>query len=127
PLPESQLDRFLMRIRIGYPDPSDEKKVLDRPQLLHPADELQPVLTTQEVLDLQERVDKVRLDDSLMEYLLAIIAATRCSALLALGVSPRGAMGLHRPARALASVRQRAYCLPDDIKGLPRVALAPGA
>src|SRR5437016_10960368 len=73
PLPESQLDRFLMRIRIGYPDPADEKKVLDRPQLLHPADELEPVLTTQEVLDLQERVEKVRLDDSLMEYLLAII------------------------------------------------------
>src|SRR5438309_11055364 len=96
PLPESQLDRFLMRLRIGYPDRADEKKVLDRPQLLHPADELEPVLTTQEVLDLQERVEKVRLDDSLMEYLLAIIAATRRSALLMLGVSPRGAMALHK-------------------------------
>src|SRR5881397_3454201 len=125
PLPESQLDRFLMRIRIGYPDPADEKKVLDRPQLLHPADELQPVLTTQEVLDLQERVEKVRLDDSLMEYLLAIIAATRRSALLMLGVSPRGAMALHKTAKALALVRQRDYCLPDDIKELAPLVLAP--
>src|SRR5437660_10695075 len=124
PLPESQLDRFLMRIRIGYPDPADEKKVLDRPQLLHPADELEPVLTTQEVLDLQERVEKVRLDDSLMEYLLAIIAATRRSALLMLVVSPRGAMALHKTAMALALVRQRDYCLPDDIKELAPLVLA---
>jgi len=124
PLPESQLDRFLMRIRIGYPDRADEKKVLDRPQLLHPADELEPVLTTQEVLDLQERVEKVRLDDSLMEYLLAIIAATRHGALLMLGVSPRGAMALHKTAKALALVRQRDYCLPDDIKELAPLVLA---
>jgi MoxR-like ATPase len=124
PLPESQLDRFMMRIRIGYPDRADEKKVLDRPQLLHPADELEPVLTTQEVLDLQERVEKVRLDDSLMEYLLAIIAATRRSALLMLGVSPRGAMALHKTAKALALVRQRDYCLPDDIKELAPMVLA---
>src|SRR5207244_11562894 len=61
PLPESQLDRFMMRIRIGYPDRADEKKVLDRPQLLHPADELAPVLTTQDALDLQEGVGAVRL------------------------------------------------------------------
>jgi len=124
PLPESQLDRFMMRIRIGYPDRADEKKVLDRPQLLHPADELEPVLTTQEVLDLQERVEKVRLDDTLMEYLLAIIAATRRSALLMLGVSPRGAMALHKTAKALALVRQRDYCLPDDIKELAPMVLA---
>src|SRR5207253_5313144 len=89
-------------IRIGYPDPADEKRVRDRPKLLHPADELEPVMTTQEVLDLQDRVEKVRLDDSLMEYLLAIIAATRGSGLLALGVSPRGAMEIGR-----ASCRER--------------------
>src|SRR5436309_2991409 len=103
---------------------ADEKKVLDRPHLLHPADELEPVLTTQEVLDLQERVEKVRLDDSLMEYLLAIIAATRRSALLMLGVSPRGAMALHKTAKALALVRRRDYCLPDDIKELAPMVLA---
>ena len=124
PLPESQLDRFLMRIRIGYPDPVDEKKVLDRPPLLHPADELDPVLTTQEVLDLQDGVEKIRLDDSLMEYLLAIVSATRRSDLLTLGVSTRGAMALHKAAKGLALVRNRDYCLPDDIKELAPMVLA---
>ena len=124
PLPESQLDRFLMRIRIGYPDLADEKKVLDRPQALHPADELGPVLTLQEVLDLQDGVEKVRLDDSLMEYLLAIVSATRRSELIALGVSTRGAMALHKAAKALALVRDRDYCLPDDIKDLAPMVLA---
>jgi MoxR-like ATPase len=124
PLPESQLDRFLMRISIGYPDPADEKKVLDRPPLLHPADELDAVLTAQEILDLQDGVEKIRLDDSLMEYLLAIVSATRRSDLLALGVSTRGAMALHKAAKGLALVRNRDYCLPDDIKELAPMVLA---
>ncbi len=124
PLPESQLDRFLMRIRIGYPDLADERQILDRQQLLHPADELDPVLSIQEVLDLQEVVEKVRLDDSLMDYLLAIVAATRRSELLALGVSPRGAMALHKAAKALALVRGRTYCLPDDIKSMAPAVLS---
>ena len=124
PLPESQLDRFLMRIRIGYPDLADEKKVLDRPQSLRPADELAPVLTLQEVLDLQDRVEKVRLDNSLMEYLLAIVSETRRSELIALGVSTRGAMALHKAAKSLALVRDREYCLPDDIKDLAPMVLA---
>jgi MoxR-like ATPase len=124
PLPESQLDRFLMRIRIGYPDPTDERKILGRQQLLHPADELEPVLSIQEVLDLQERVEKVRLDESLMEYLLAIVSTTRRSELLTLGVSTRGAMFLHKAAKALALVRDRDYCLPDDIKELAPVVLS---
>ncbi len=118
PLPESQLDRFLMRIRIGYPNPSDEKTILERQQLLHPADELEPVLSAQEILDLQEKAEKVRVEDSLMEYLLAIVSATRRSEYLALGVSTRGAIALHKAAKALALVRQRDYCLPDDIKEL---------
>jgi MoxR-like ATPase len=118
PLPESQLDRFLMRIRIGYPNPSDEKTILERHQLLHPADELEPVLSAQEILDLQEKAEKVRVEDSLMEYLLAIVSATRRSEYLALGVSTRGAIALHKAAKALALVRQRDYCLPDDIKEL---------
>jgi len=124
PLPESQLDRFLMRIRIGYPDLADEKKILGRQQLLHPADELDPVLSIQEVLDLQERVEKVRLDESLMEYLLAIVSATRRSDLLALGVSTRGAMSLNKAAKALALVRDRDYCLPDDVKNLAPLILS---
>lgn len=124
PLPESQLDRFLMRIRIGYPDPAEEKKVLERQQLLHPADELQPALTVQEVLDLQNHAEKVRLDESLTDYLLAIIAATRRSDALALGASTRGAMALHKAAKALALVRGRDYCLPDDIKELAPTVLS---
>jgi MoxR-like ATPase len=118
PLPESQLDRFLMRIRIGYPNSLDEKTILERQQLLHPADELEPVLSEQEIVDLQEKAEKVRVEDSLMEYLLAIVSATRRSEYLALGVSTRGAIALHKAAKALALVRQRDYCLPDDIKEL---------
>src|SRR5215211_5003905 len=87
PLPESQLDRFLMRLRIGYPAPDEEKKVLDRPALLHPADEIHPVLTAQHILDLQAQVDKIMMDESLMDYLLAIVLLTRQSELLSLGVS----------------------------------------
>ena len=124
PLPESQLDRFLMRIRIGYPDAAEEKKILERQQALHPADELQPVLAVPDVQDLQNYVDKVRLEESLMEYLLAIVSATRRSEMLALGVSTRGAMAFHRAAKALALVRGRDYCLPDDIKELAPTVLS---
>lgn len=124
PLPESQLDRFLMRLTIGYPTPEEEKKVLDRAQSLHPAEDLQPVLTAQEVLDLQAQVDKVLMEESLMDYLLAIVLATRQSPLLSLGVSTRGALALSRAAKALALVRGRRYCLPDDIKELAPVVLS---
>ncbi len=124
PLPESQLDRFLMRIQIGYPDSNEEKKILDRQGFLHPADELQPVLSVQEILDLQYLVEKVRMDESLMSYLLAIAAATRQNSLLALGISTRGAMALHMAAKALALARGRDYCLPDDIKELAPVVLS---
>ncbi len=124
PLPESQLDRFLMRLRIGYPTPNEEKKVLERPSLLHPADEIQPVLTAQQVIDLQAQVEKVQMDDSLMDYLLAIVLATRQSELLSLGVSTRGALALCKAAKALALVRDRAYCLPEDIKELAPTILA---
>lgn len=124
PLPESQLDRFMMRLRIGYPDLAEEKKILDRQQYFHPADELQPVLSVQEILDLQSQVEKVRVDDSLVSYLLEMVAATRRSDLLALGVSTRGAMALHKAAKAMAVVRDRTYCLPDDIKDLAPIVLS---
>lgn len=124
PLPESQLDRFLMRLRIGYPSPEEEKKVLDRSQSLHPAEDLQPMLTAQDVLDLQSQVDKVLMEESLVEYLLSIVQSTRQSALLSLGVSTRGALALSRAAKALALVRGRTYCLPDDIKELAPIALS---
>jgi MoxR-like ATPase len=124
PLPESQLDRFLMRLRIGYPSPEEEKKVLDRYQALHPAEDLQPMLAAQDVLELQAQVDKVLMEESLMEYLLSIVQTTRQSELLSLGVSTRGALALSRAAKALAMVRGRTYCLPDDIKELAPIVLS---
>ncbi len=124
PLPESQLDRFLMRLRIGYPSPEEEKRILDRPQSLHPADELQPVMTAQEVLDLQQAVEKVRMDDSLMDYLLAVAQRTRQGDLFSLGVSPRGVLALSKAAKALALVRHRDYCLPEDIKEMAPIVLS---
>jgi MoxR-like ATPase len=124
PLPESQLDRFMMRIRIGYPDPSDEKLILTTQRLFQPAGDLKPVLTAGDVLDLQNAVDQVRMDEGLADYLLALTRATRNSELLGLGVSPRGAMALHKAAQAYAFVNGRAYCIPDDIKRLAPLVFA---
>jgi MoxR-like ATPase len=124
PLPESQLDRFLMRLRIGYPSLDEERKVLNRPYALHPADILAPVLSTQDVLELQRRIEQVHMDESVSDYLLAIIHATRQSELLSLGVSTRGALALNNTAKALALVRGRDFCLPDDIKELAPIVLS---
>src|SRR5262252_599556 len=124
PLPESQLDRFLMRLRIGYPSLEEERKVLERPYALHPADILAPVLSIQDVLDLQRRIDIIHMDESLSEYLLAIIQATRQSEMLSLGVSTRGALALDKAAKALALVRGRDYCLPEDVKELAPIVLS---
>ena len=124
PLPESQLDRFLMRLRIGYPSVEEERKVLDRPYALHPADILAPVLSSQDVLELQLRIGQVHMDGSVSDYLLAIVHATRHSELLSLGVSTRGALALNNAAKALALVRGREYCLPDDIKELAPIVLS---
>jgi len=124
PLPESQLDRFLMRLRIGYPSAAEERKVLERPYALHPADTLEAVLSAEDVLDLQRRVDQIHMEESLTEYLLAIVQATRQSELLSLGVSTRGALALSKTAKALAHVRGRDYCIPDDIKELAPLVLS---
>ena len=124
PLPESQLDRFLMRLRIGYPTVEEERKVLNRPYALHPADILAPVLSAQDVLELQRRIEHVHVDDSVSEYLLAIVQATRQSELLSLGVSTRGALALNNASTALALVRGRDFCLPDDIKELAPIVLS---
>lgn len=124
PLPESQLDRFLMRLRIGYPAPEEERKVLERPQSLHPAETLSPMLTAQDVLGLQHQVDQVRMEESITDYLISIVQSTRQSELLSLGVSTRGALALSRAAKALAFVRGRTYCLPDDVKELAPIVLS---
>jgi MoxR-like ATPase len=123
PLPESQLDRFLLRIRIGYPDAPDEKTILRGAGALGlPA--LDPVVGIDDVLALQDAADRVRADEAVLDYVLALAAATRCSPLLALGASPRGSLALLRAARAQALADGRDYLIPDDVKALAVPALA---
>lgn len=124
PLPESQLDRFMIRMRLGYPSESDEREILLSQKLYHPADDLGHVLSGDEILELQRQVDTVRMDRSLVDYILAIISATRRSEMLGLGTSTRGGMFLYKAAQALAFVEGRGYCVPDDIKYLAPYVLA---
>jgi MoxR-like ATPase len=123
PLPESQLDRFLLRIRIGYPEAADEKAVLRGDSAPAPAGAA-PVADAAEVTGLQEAAERIRTEESVLDYLVALVAATRRSPLLALGVSPRGSLALLRAARARALADGRDYLLPDDIKQLAVPALA---
>lgn len=118
PLPESQLDRFMLRLRIGYPSAEDERQILRDREFRDPLDELRPVMTAAEVVKLQNSVAEVSVDDALVEYLMRIAAATRDSEMLDLGVSPRGTLSLFRAAQALALTEERSYCIPDDIKRL---------
>jgi MoxR-like ATPase len=122
-LPESQLDRFLLRIRIGYPGADDEKAILRGGGAAAP-EALAPVLAAAEVLDLQEQVEHVHADDLVLDYLMALVAATRSSPQLRLGVSPRGSLALLRAARARALADGRDFVVPDDLKILAAPALA---
>jgi MoxR-like ATPase len=117
PLPESQLDRFLMRIRIGYPDQAAEREIVRRggPAL---AETVAPVITGPELTALQDSVAHVTVDESLVDYMLAIVSNTRSHESLAMGVSPRGAQALFRCTQSLAAVEGRDYAIPDDVKRL---------
>ena len=123
PLPESQLDRFLLRIRIGYPSEADERTIL-RGAGSAVIDTLETVLDAADVVELQEAAELVRADDSVLDYVLSIVTATRRSRLLALGVSPRGSLALLRAARAHAMADGRDFLVPDDVKRLAVPALA---
>lgn len=116
PLPESQLDRFLMRLRIGYPDSASEREIL-RDQS-RAAGELRPVLTGEQAVFLQSLTQQVRIDDALVDYMLAVVNRTREHESLALGVSPRGAQALYRATQALAMLEGRDHAIPDDVKRL---------
>ena len=118
PLPESQLDRFMLRLRIGYPAIDDERQILRDREYSDPLDDLRPVMTAEEIVELQQGVADVSVDDALIEYLMRIVAATRDSEMLDLGVSPRATLSLFRAAQALALTEERSYCIPDDIKRL---------
>ncbi len=117
PLPESQMDRFMMFLSIGYPTLEDEKRLLES-TMGSQAPSVECVLTREELLQLQAQVEQVTLDASLAEYLLALVHATRQHKHLALGVSPRGGLTLRQAARAKALTEGRTYCLPDDIKSM---------
>jgi MoxR-like ATPase len=123
-LPESQLDRFMIRLKMGYPIRSEERKVLSSHRSGEPVDTLRPVLTGDDVMQLQQAVRKVRVDDAIADYLLDIVHATRRAEDLHVGVSTRGALTLYRAAQSLALVSGRNYVVPDDIKSLAVPVLA---
>ena len=117
PLPESQLDRFLMRLRIGYPDPSSEREILRQP-VATPAEAVRVVIASGDLLALQDAASRVAVDDALVDYMLAIVERTRSHESLVMGVSPRGAQAIFRATQALAAVEGRDYATPDDVKRL---------
>lgn len=116
PLPESQLDRFMMTIEIGYPGNDEEKRVVTTQSIGSRADGLEPVLTTADLMRLQALAERNRIEDSLIDYLMRLVNATRDSKYLRLGVSTRGAIFLRRAAKAAALIRGRDFVIPDDIK-----------
>jgi MoxR-like ATPase len=123
-LPESQLDRFLMRVDIGYPGPDAERRMLIEQQTKEPLQSVEPVLTAAQVHKIQRHVRTVRVDDSLRDYLLAIVGATREHPRVRVGVSPRGSNALQRAAQAHAFLDGRDYAVPDDIKRMAMPVLA---
>jgi MoxR-like ATPase len=124
PLPENQLDRFMLCISIGYPELATEKQILIDHRSGEPVDDLKPVLEISELLELQQKVRDVRVDDAISDYLLSIVSATRENPELILGVSTRGALTLYRAAQARAVIENRDFVTPDDIKQLAVPVLA---
>ena len=133
PLPEAQLDRFLMRIRLGYPSSEDEVSILERQQYRHPLVDLTQMISTEELSAMQEAIKDVFASPAIKRYIVALAQGTRDHAEVYLGVSPRGSLALFRTAQALAAMRGRDHILPDDIKELilptfgHRLILAPAA
>jgi MoxR-like ATPase len=124
PLPESQMDRFLLRLRMGYPSAADEKRVVTAAQLEDPVEQIGPVVDHAEVAAIQAACARVRVEEALIDYAQRLVTATRESPFLALGVSPRGFQGWYRAAKARALVAGRDYAVPDDFKETAVPALA---
>jgi MoxR-like ATPase len=118
PLPESQLDRFMLRLHVGYPSLSDEREILRDRERTNPLQFVEAVMTENDILELQRKVSEVRVDESLLDYLLNIVALTRETDRLELGISPRGTLALFRSAQAVALIEGRDFCIADDIKRL---------
>ena len=123
PLPESQLDRFLMRIRIGYPSLDADKEIFRSQSQSNPLEQLPAVLSAEDIGHIQEVVKRVSTDEAIIDYALQIVDKTRHSEFLSLGVSPRGSLALLKTAQALACVEGRDYCLPDDVKQMAPLVL----
>jgi MoxR-like ATPase len=128
PLPEAQLDRFLLRLSLGYPEAEDEAQILLNLRKQHPIDSISQVMGSAELLDLLPRlydqVTDVHVDPSLVQYILSIVRATRSHRDIALGASPRGSLALYKTAQALAALAGRDYVIPDDIQTLVPCTLA---
>ena len=124
PLPESQLDRFLMRLRIGYPDAESEKDILYSQKMAHPLESLEAAISSTDILIIQQAVRSVTLDEVVSKYILEIAGRTRQSQHLEVGVSPRGSLAIFRAAQSLAYVDGRDYVIPDDVKTLAGPVLA---
>ncbi len=124
PLPESQLDRFLMRVKVGYPDREAERAILTQHRAGEPVDTLAAVVHPRTLLDLQARTRQVKVDAALADYVLDLVEATRAHADVALGASTRAALALYRAAQANAVTHGRDYVVPDDVKGLAEAVLA---
>ena len=118
PLPEAQLDRFLLRISMGYPGHEDERQILRSQRQAHPVESLAKVVDGAELLTLSQQVAQIHVEDSLEDYILGIVTKTRNHSDLALGASPRGSLALYKSSQALAALRGRDYVIPDDIKRL---------
>jgi MoxR-like ATPase len=124
PLPEAQLDRFLLKIRLGYPEKNEEITILERFQIDDPLDTLKSVATPGQLAEMQQTRREIKISKPVKEYITDIVSATRENESLRFGASPRGSLGLMRAAQGLAALRERDYVLPDDIKYLTRPVLA---
>ena len=124
PLPEAQLDRFMLRLRMGYPDEADEELMLARFNTKNPIDSIVPVSEGQDIIEAQQRVKEVYVDPVLSNYIVRLSQATRSHEDVELGASPRATLGLYRCSQAFASIRGREYVTPDDVKVIAPYALS---
>ena len=124
PLPEAQLDRFLMRISLGYPSFTDELSVIEQQEKTHPIDELEAVASPEDVIKLQKAAQNVYVDTAVREYIVGLIEATRTHEDVSLGASPRASLSMFRAVRGMAILRDRDYVIPDDVKELAYAVLA---
>jgi len=118
PLPEAQVDRFLMQVNLGYPTEAEENDILLRYERDDPLDDLQPVVSTAQLFEMQQAVRATKVEDSVREYLVRVVRLTRQHPSVELGVSPRGSLALYRACQALAAIRGRSFVIPDDVKAL---------